>query len=196
MLSCKEFFARHSEYVDGLLSATEAEQVRKHLVVCARCGRYDRVVREGAKLITSRPVLRPDPSFLPQLTSRIAAEDHRMTTQPVSTHAAAYVSAAAVLALAAWIPSLVINAQDGKRASNSFYSSAAPDLTSTEIAWHGGEAVYNGIRHMRFAAPDITLRQTDAVVSLIDQRYSPLILDGPTAPPSYIRVSSTAYDAR
>lgn len=199
MLSCQEILARHSEYVDGVMSAAAADNVRVHLRGCEQCARYDSVVRAGAKLITAQPVIQPDSAFLDRLHSRIEDEEYRVTMQPVSANAAAYVSVAAVLALAAWIPGMLAGDQTDDRAYEQVSEAAELDRTASEIAWHGGDGVEYNTGHMLRNEPNVTLRQTNGLGSgfaYIDQRYSPLILDAPTAPPTYARVSFTAYDAR
>jgi len=195
-LSCNEVLARHSEYLDGVLSGTEAERFRMHLAGCAGCARYDRVLREGVKLFAGQTAIQPDLDFRQTLHSRIADEEYRLAMRPVSPNATAFVSIAAVLALAAWIPSVLISREDESTALTAIAEAAASDFAATEIAWHGGNAIDDGARHIQWAPPDVSLKQTNADVSLIDRRYSPLILEAPTAPPTYSRVSLTAYDAR
>lgn len=194
VLSCREFLTRHTEYADGIMSAIDAERIRRHLVECSSCARYNSVVREGAKLFTSQPVVQPDATFMDQLHSRIADEEHRMTMRPVSANAAAYVSIAAVLALVVWAPRLFVDkaVEEGQYTTTS--SSLRPKLTSTEIAWRVADAFDNG--RMRRGAYHSTRPENHTAVSLVTQRYTPLIVDAPTAPPSYARVSFTAYDAR
>lgn len=166
MPSCAEIIARHSEYVDGELPPLETEKWRAHLATCTICARYDRVLRKGLQLLHETD-LQPDPEFIQHLRYRIADEDRR-TLRPISINVAAVASVAAMVALAAWLPVWVIKSQESTTATATDVSAAA-----TEIAWHGGEAV-----------------------TLVHAAYSPLIVEPPTAPPSYTRAQLTSLHAR
>lgn len=167
MLSCAEIIARHSEYVDGELPPRETETWRAHLATCSICARYDRVLRKGVQLLHETQ-LQPDPEFVQHLRYRLADEDRRMTMSPISMNAAAVASVAAVLALVVWLPVALLQSQETAASMSTHVSSAA-----TEIAWHGGEAV-----------------------TLIHGAYSPLIVEPPTAPPSYTRAQLTSLHTR
>jgi anti-sigma factor RsiW len=167
VLSCAEVIARHSEYVDGELPPLETEKWRAHLATCTICARYDRVLRKGVQLLHDTD-LQADPEFIQHLRYRIADEDHRMTMRPIGMNAGAVASVAAVVALAAWLPVAVMKSQESPAATSPSVSTAA-----NEIAWHRDEAV-----------------------TLIHGAYSPLVVEPPTAPPSYTRARLTSLHTR
>lgn len=189
MLSCKEVLARHSEYLDGEMASVDSELWRAHLAACAPCARYDRILRKGVRLLSETLSVEPDPSFKLHLQYRLADEERRLDLRPATISAAASVSVAAMLALAAWLPIMLVartNGSDPIPAPTAVNS----DLMAAEIAWHGGYAVNEHRSHERSR---LTLQYTSPGASLIDQGYSPLIIEPPTAPPSYTRVSLTSY---
>ena len=172
-MSCHDVLARYSDYLDGLLPAPEAERVSAHIAGCQSCRRYDNVVRRGTKLFTDQTEFLPDPDFLPSLQHRLSFEDERLRLQPVTVGASAAVSVAAVVALAVWMPVALLS-----RNANQ------PDqiAISAPVAEEISELV-NG-------KPDVSLTHNNVDVSLIDRGYTPLILEPPTAPPAYVRLTS------
>lgn len=182
MLSCNEVLAKHSDYIDGMLALDASQQFQSHLEHCPACARYDRTLRKGICILNDQARVEPDPDFLLQLHSRIADEE-RGRLQPISVSAAASVSIAAVLALAAWLPIVM------KQIEQPVYlhpgTETISDLNAAEIVWRGALAA--GATEER---PSAKLMHTSADVSLIDHGYSPLILEAPTAPPSYGRLTS------
>jgi anti-sigma factor RsiW len=190
VLSCNEVLARHSEYLDGEMTSVDLGRWRAHLDACPLCARYDRILRKGVRLLAETPYVEPDPSFKLHLRYRIADEERRLDVRPATLNAAASVSVAAMLALAAWLPIMLV-----ARANESVPTSTAPtaantDLMANEIAWHGGYAVSERRSHERSR---LTLQHNSSGASLIDRGYSPLIVESPTAPPSYTRVSFSSY---
>ena len=192
MLSCNEVLARHSEFLDGEMPAVDAELWRTHLANCAQCARYDRVLRKGLRVLQDDRQVQPDPEFMLHLRYRLAYEDQRMTT-PVTAGAATAVTVAAVLALAAWLPIMFFS-----RASESQAPLAAGELgrTASEIAWHGGSAIHEPDSHSEIAGPNVSLNHTHTAVSVIESGYTPLIIEAPTSPPSYTRVTLTSFNSR
>lgn len=190
MFGCKEVLAHHSEYLDGELTLEEREAVRSHLAVCASCARYDRVVRRGVELLARDTSPELDTDFLQTLHTRLAREDERIAMRPASIAATATLSIAAVLVLVSWMPTFLSNGRSG----------APPmlqaGLNASEIAWHTGFAVEPRDAHSAMPAPDVSLTSTNADIELIDRGYSPLILEAPTAPPTYVNASLTTYDTR
>ena len=172
MLSCNELLAQHSEYIDGLLPGPRVEQVRLHLQTCDSCARYDRVLRKGVSLL-GVPSVEPSDDFLGSLHSRLALEEQRQTMRPVTIATSASVSIAAVLALVAWIPTVI--------SSQPSHAVVTALTAPTELA-----TLASSTREVRLAS-------TSADVSLIS--YSPLILESPTAPPSYA-VTLTSLESR
>lgn len=191
MLSCKEILARHSEYIDGEMAPDDSELWRAHLASCPLCARYDRVLRKGVRLLSASQPTQPDPAFILHLHHRLAEAEARAALRPVTIGAAASVSIAATLALAAWLP-IMVAARDGEPEPLTPVASAPVGLTATEIAWHGDDGVKAAHSHAR---PGVRLQHTIPGVSLIERRYTPLILEAPTAPPSYTRVVLTSIAA-
>ncbi len=102
-MTCEEYLARHSEYLDEELGAAEAADMRRHGAGCARCARYDRVLRRGLALVRE---LEP---VLPSSDSYLALHEHlaRTTPAPPATGVprvpfAATIAVAGVVALLAW----------------------------------------------------------------------------------------------
>jgi hypothetical protein len=190
LLSCTEILERHSDYIDGLMPSDEAALWAQHIAACADCSRYDAVLRRGISMLSAH-MIEPDGDFMKQLHSRIADEEQR-AARPISATTATSVSVAAVLALAAWLPIMLLS-RDTEGTSAPAYASDIPsDVASWEIAWHGGPAVHQSRSHARLANRSVRLASAHASVSLIDRGYTPLILESPVAPPSYTRVAYTA----
>lgn len=180
MLSCNEVLARHSEYIDGEMPAPDSERWRAHLATCSLCARYDRVLRKGVRLLHDQEDLPAEPEFIQHLRYRIADEQQRMA-QPINMNASAAVTVAAVLALAVSLP-LLMSKADGTNAVASEVG-----VTAVEIAWHGGDAIHQAREHSTLPAPRPVLRAASLAVAHIDEGYSPLIVESPTAPPSFTR---------
>lgn len=179
MLSCSEVLARHSEYIDGEMQTPDSERWRVHLATCSLCARYDRVLRKGVRLLHGED-LQADPEFVQHLRYRVADEQQRMS-QPIGMNASAAITVAAVLALAVLLP-MMMSKSDATTAAASEL-----DVTAVEIAWHGGDAVHQTQEHSALPAPRPVLQAPRLAVSHIDDGYSPLIVESPTAPPSYTR---------
>jgi hypothetical protein len=190
-MRCEEFLTRYSEFVDGALSAIDAERLRAHLASCARCLRYDRVYRRGVALLATDTQPQPSPLFFDQLHLRMDVEDRR-ALQPISTSVATAVTIAAVLAVLIWAPAMLVSRTNTEMA----LLPGALDSATNEIAWHGGHAMADSPMRESTAEPETWLTQTSAAVSLIDRGYSPLILESPTEPPAYARVSFTSLETR
>ena len=194
MLSCSEVLALHSEYIDGVLPAADSELLRAHLSTCESCARYDRVLRKGVHFLIEQPRSEADPDFLRSLHTRLAIEDERDAMRPITIAASASVSVAVLLAVAAWLPALLGPHGTGAGAANSTLSAS---IASSEIAWHTATAVADFPGHTAEGAPDVSLTaNTNADISLIDRGYSPLILENPTAPPSYMHAQFTSLESR
>ena len=195
MVSCKEVMVRHSEYRDGMLSDVESELIRGHLAKCPKCGHYDRALNKGVELLRQRLSLEPDSAFVQSLRTRIILEDERAAMRPVTIAASASVSIAAVLAFVAWLPALVgvhSNAVPG----NITQAALPVPVRASEIAWHVATAVQDAPAHDRLDEPDVSLTSNNADVSFMDRGYTPLIVESPVAPPSYLNASFTTYDNR
>jgi len=192
VFSCREFLARHSEYLDGTLTVEEADRMRSHQKQCAGCARYDRVLRRGVELLLREQAAEPDADFLHGLHTRLAREEERAAMRPISMAATATLSIAAVLVLVSWMPALFSAHKAGTGSSQA----GVGTVSASEIAWHAGWAVEPLEPHTAFPAPDISLTSNNADIEVIDHGYSPLILEAPTAPPTYVNASLTTFDTR
>ena len=108
-MTCGEFLARHSEYLDQELGADAAAEMRRHASRCARCARYDRVLRRGLQL------LRQAEPVLPSCDSYVGLQQHLARSGGLAVAPggapgasvprapiAATVAVAGVVALVAW----------------------------------------------------------------------------------------------
>src|SRR5512144_1881973 len=93
-MTCGEFLARHSEFLDEELGADGAAEMRRHMGGCARCARYDRVLRRGLELVRD---LEP---VLPSTDGYVALHEHLARTTPPPERAAARAPLAATIAVA------------------------------------------------------------------------------------------------
>src|SRR5690606_41508985 len=107
-MTCQEFLARHSEYMDGVLDPREHDRVEAHRASCPKCARYDRVVRSGVRMLRGLPEVEPSSDFFPRLQHRIYNLDERLRSghRGTSAGAVASLAVAASLALLAWSPLL------------------------------------------------------------------------------------------
>ena len=58
-MTCRELFARLSEYVDGELSQEICEEIRRHMEGCDPCVAFSRTLRKTAELchrLPSKPI--------------------------------------------------------------------------------------------------------------------------------------------
>ncbi len=102
-MTCEEFLARYSEYLDEELGAADAAEMRRHSAGCARCARYERVLRRGLALVRE---LEP---VVPSRDSYLALHQHLARSTPAPPEVelpraplAATIAVAGVLALLAW----------------------------------------------------------------------------------------------
>ncbi len=58
-MTCEEFLARHSDFLDEELGAEGAVEMRLHLAGCEGCARYDRVLRRGLTLVRELEPIQP-----------------------------------------------------------------------------------------------------------------------------------------
>ena len=182
MLSCSDCLARHSEYLDGAVSAEVARAVRAHLAECQGCARYDRVLRRGLQVLQSQPVLNVSPDFLGALESRLAAEDRR-AWRVMSALPAAALGVAAMLAFLAVMPVLMLRSANGAAAASQIEAASA---IATEIAWHGESAVQQPERAHVHLATRRSAWSPASSAHVIQPKYTPVILESPTAPPTYL----------
>ena len=187
MLSCSDCLARHSEYIDGVMDAATAEHWRTHLAVCSDCARYDRVLRRGVQVLNKQAQLDLGSDFLLQLQQRLAYEDRTSAYRPMSSLATASVAVAAMLAFAAWIPVFMLSRPD----NNSTAMAGELSAVATEIAWHGENAVEEPSRgHIHLTARRVAWSPA-STHQVMQPQYTPVVLESPTAPPSYSQKYST-----
>jgi hypothetical protein len=175
VLSCSEWLARHSEYLDGELDAVTADAWRVHLAECSRCGRYDRVLRRGITTLGRQPQLEPAQDFMLLLQQRLVAEDRRRALRPMSSLATASLAVAAMLAFAAWLPVMMLAGEEQQAVEA---LEASPVVT--EIAWHRESAVEARAGYVHLARRDAWLPSAEGHV--MEARYTPVVLESPTAP--------------
>lgn len=107
-VTCDEFLARHSDYLDGVLSPVVTARLGAHASVCGSCARYDRIVRKGMDLVRDMPDVAPSEDFELRLQHRIFHMEDARAFQP-RTGAATALAVAAAIALLAWSPVMFID---------------------------------------------------------------------------------------
>lgn len=164
-----------------------AAQWRAHLSSCPDCARYDRVLRRGVSYLNAQPAPQVTPDFAGELQERLAVEERRLLMRPVTSLATASVLVAAMLAVAAWIPVLLLS-----RASDPtsvVASTASASTVASEIAWHAENAVERQLpAHVHPPRRVVWLTRTAPPV--IEPKYSPVILESPIAPLRYAQTVS------
>jgi len=143
-MTCQEFLARHSDFVDLELDPREHARAEAHRASCPKCARYDRVVRSGVRLLRGLPEVEPSPDFFPKLQHRLFHLDEELKRGDRGTSAGAVASlaVAAALALLAWSPVLraTFESENGgaveqaAQASGGAPSVAEPSRPSLQVA--------------------------------------------------------------
>lgn len=107
-MTCQEFLARYSDYLDERMDAIEAPRWRRHVEVCPACARYDRILRKGLPLMRSLPHIEPSHDFFPRLQHRLfhVDDDLKAGRRPSGAGVAASLAIAGALAMLAWGPLL------------------------------------------------------------------------------------------
>lgn len=179
--------------MDGEMPSVDAELWRTHLANCTACARYDRVLRKGIGVLRSDSI-EPDAEFMLHIRYRLAYEEQRVAMGPVTAGAATSVTVAAVLALAAWLPIMFMSRD---RETTPLVEALATDIdpAASAIAWHGSNAIAAPIASPPLMAPIASSPEAKPSITIIDRGYSPLILEAPTAPPTYSQVSFTSLSA-
>jgi anti-sigma factor RsiW len=106
-MTCQEFLARYSDYLDDLAEPAEAARLRAHLERCAACARYDRVLRRGLALVRELPPLEPSRDYYPRFQQRLALEEAFQTSRRERSGVGVAAAVVGVLALLAWTPVLM-----------------------------------------------------------------------------------------
>lgn len=102
-MTCEEFLARHSDFLDEELGAEGAVEMRLHLAGCERCARYDRVLRRGLALVRDlEPVLPSSDPYvgLQQYLDKSGRRLLGVDTRPRAPMAASVAVAGVVLLIA------------------------------------------------------------------------------------------------
>ncbi|HEY8468108.1 MAG TPA: hypothetical protein VIL18_00630 [Longimicrobiales bacterium] len=106
-MTCQEFLARYSDYLDELVDPLEAVQWRRHIEECVACGRYDRVMRQGLELVRTLPRIEPSPDFAARLQHRLFhLRDEGVGERTSGASAVVALAIAGMLAAVAWSPLL------------------------------------------------------------------------------------------
>lgn len=181
-MTCREFLARHSDYLDGELTSEDAARVAAHAAACPSCARYDRVLRRGLALV--RQATPVEPTYEPYigLQEHLARAGGR---RPSSGGAVlATLAVAGVVAMLAW--TVRLDSPDGYASRPAV--EMEPPLLDAAIPWGGsdlsgtdviGPALASG--RGRSGAPtfaDPTLLPTARSLRF-PGAYSPLLLDPP-----------------
>jgi anti-sigma factor RsiW len=108
-MTCSDFVARASEYIDGFAPSQFVREADEHLAACATCRRYRHVVESGAELLRSlpEPGLRDD--FRRRLRHRLYHVDQDGMLRPGTSSGATVLSVtfvALLLGAVAWWPAL------------------------------------------------------------------------------------------
>lgn len=95
---CTEFLERHTEFRDGLITASrELRRFASHMATCEPCRRYDAAVRQAVQVLHSTSAITPSAAFRKRLDARLAIERRRVPRRPARTG-----FSAALLVLAAF----------------------------------------------------------------------------------------------
>jgi anti-sigma factor RsiW len=127
-MDCIDFLARYSDYDDSLLSAAELERFRAHLLACASCARYDRVLRKGRMLARQRAPVQGGEAFAPRLQRRLWQErtTRRRPTVPGPGGVATALASVTVVLTALWSVTLLDPRLDAGMMAEAEPPAAAP----------------------------------------------------------------------
>ncbi len=99
-MRCTEFLERHSEFRDGLITASrDLRRFARHVAHCASCRRYDATVRQAVQAFHSASPITPSAGFRQRLDARIAVERRRVPRPPARSSVSAALLVLAALAL-------------------------------------------------------------------------------------------------
>jgi anti-sigma factor RsiW len=183
---CDEFLARHSDYLDGLLSPVAAARLSAHATACDSCARYDRIVRKGIDLVRELPDVEPSEDFEMRLQHRIFHLEDARVLEPRASGAAAALGVAAAIALLAWSPLLVVPADPGMAAAPALEEDAAGARDA-----QGAVTLFSQSTWYPMTMPAAPAHQPAALLAAFPGPYSPLVV----SPPAHrsVRPVSTEY---
>ena len=99
-MRCREFFERHSEFRDGLItSSKDLRRFMRHMAHCASCRRYDATVRQAVQALHTAAPITPSADFRQRLDARLAIERRRVPRPPARSGFSAAMLVLAALAL-------------------------------------------------------------------------------------------------
>jgi len=171
-MSCAEFIASHSEYVDGRLTPAMTARLGAHAAVCASCARYDRVVRRGGELVRDLPEVLPSDEFEARLQHRIFHEqDATALGANRASGAAVALAAAAAIALLAWSPLLMQGEVDAPAPATAPVTVMPQPV---DDARPFGEQTWYPM-----TLPVAPVHQPDGLLAMFPGPYSPLVVTPP-----------------
>jgi anti-sigma factor RsiW len=112
-MTCSDFLARYSEFLDGETPPDERVAFRRHLEGCESCQRYDRVVTRGVSLLRNLPPQRLRDDFKDRLQHSLYSMEEGERLRRHRPHGAsgggamAVVAAAALVVAVIWTPALL-----------------------------------------------------------------------------------------
>lgn len=182
-MTCQEYLALYSDYLDERLGAAARTRCTAHAEACRSCARYDRVMRRGLQLARSLPEIVPSSDFDQRLQHRIfhVQDDLARTDRLGASGALVALALAGVIALAAWSPVLTRGVgPEVERAASGVTEPAASDARTDRVDtppwWYGGTA--GGV--FSFTAMDPTSIATlSDLAAAFPGPYSPLIVSPP-----------------
>jgi anti-sigma factor RsiW len=179
-MTCQECLSRHSEFLDGLLTAQETARCLVHLEGCASCARFHEVVTRSLALVTELPRVEPSADFQDRLQHRLLHLQDELARHDrfAGSGSLASLAIAAVIAFVAWGPLLVPSGTGGRAGQASAappsetpllaeHSSAPDEVAPTYVEWYDdapGMPALDGASSLSAAFPG---------------PYSPLIVEAP-----------------
>lgn len=188
-VTCDEFLARHSDYLDGFLPPLVTARLGAHASLCASCSRYDRIVRKGIDLVRDMPGVVPSEDFEQRLQHRIFHMEDARALQP-RTGAATALAVAAAIALLAWSPVMFIQSSAPEAttpAAASLMDVSAPSYDAINAVPLLGQNSWYPV-----ATPPAPAHQSSStILASFPGPYSPLVV----TPPAHrsVRQVSTEY---
>lgn len=183
-VGCDEYLARHSEYLDGLLSPLAAARLSAHAAACGSCARYDRIVRKGIDLVRDLPDVQPSEDFEQRLQHRIFHMEDAQSLQSRPAGLAAALGVAAAIALLAWSPMIMTGARDDVAAT-----AVEESTTVASIGVQGAVPLFSQSAWYPITMPAAPSHQPSALLAAFPGPYSPLVVT-PPAHRSVHRVST------
>jgi hypothetical protein len=103
-MNCHAFRQQHLDYTEHALTAAAEAAAQGHLETCARCARFDFLVRRGLFLVRNLPPAAHEVDLYPRIAARLAEEAAPPTvTSPARRRTATVLIAAATAAFAAGV---------------------------------------------------------------------------------------------